>query len=322
MKRLFIIFTLFAAWLCPPQWTPQFIDTGNSAITLQAKGKKATKKNKQQKRANKKNNKKSYSYTKKERTSSRQNLSVVPTISSLVSSSNAQASNSLMRAKMPTSRVTQTVNYKALTVYFCPKLRIPLCVGYELTSTRVAMSDAPDAEKRRNYQFNADGRVPGCPNWNEYKSSGYTRGHMAPAMDMRWDKQAMTDCFYMTNICPQEEKLNNAHWRTLEEKVHAWAKRDGRLIVLTGPIVSAQPTCVGPKHDIAVPDAFYKVVYAPQQNRAIAFIYANRPCPGGIERYAVSIDEVERRTGIDFFTALSDNVERTIEAQCNINAWK
>ena len=246
----------------------------------------------------------------------------VPTISSLVSTSGSQPSDALLRAQMPTSRAVQTVNYKAITVYFCPNLRIPLCVGYELTDTRVAMSDAPGAEKRKNYKFNADGRVRGCPNWNDYKSSGYTRGHMAPAMDMRWDKQAMNDCFYMTNICPQDEKLNNAHWRTLEEKVHAWARRDGRLIVLTGPIVSARPAYVGPKNDIAVPDAFYKVIYAPRQNRAIAFIYKNQPCPGGLERYAVSIDEVERRTGIDFFPSLSDNVERTIEAQCNFNTWK
>ena len=133
----------------------------------------------------------------------------------------------------------------------------------------------------------------------------------------------MQDCFMMTNMCPQEAKLNNDNWRQLEESVHRWAKRDGQLIVLTGPIVTlTNYATIGPKHDIAVPSAFFKVVYAPKQGRAIAFIYDNSASNGGMARQAVTIDEVERRTGLDFFTTLDKATERNIEAQCNLAAWK
>jgi endonuclease G len=139
---------------------------------------------------------------------------------------------------------------------------------------------------------------------------------MAPAMDMRWDKTAMAQCFYMTNMCPQDTKLNNDHWRVLEEKVHRWAKRDKRILVFTGPIMGKSPKRIGKnKADIAVPDAFFKVLYAPDQGRAIAFIYPNQPCPGGIGKYAVTVAEVERRTGLTFSSAIP-------KRQCKVADWE
>ena len=232
-----------------------------------------------------------------------------------------QAKNPMLRVATPRNMANSTLNYKAITVYFNPVLRIPNCVAYELTNTMVAMCDAPGAEKRKNYQFNADRNVAASPGWSDYRGSGYSRGHMAPAMDMRWDRQVMSECFLMTNMCPQNEKLNNGAWRELEEKVHRWAKRDGRLMVLTGPIVEPAHASIGPKHDIAVPAAFYKVVYAPAQQRAIAFIYDNCQPTGGLKRHAVAIDEVERRTGLDFFSELGRETESRIEAQCDFDRW-
>ena len=180
----------------------------------------------------------------------------------------------------------------------------------------VDMADAPGHENRKNYNYARDPKVKECPeNW-EYRGSGYSRGHMAPAMDMRWDKTAMAQCFYMTNMCPQDTKLNNDHWRVLEEKVHKWAKRDKRILVFTGPIMGKSPKRIGKnKADIAVPEAFFKVVYAPGQGRAIAFIYPNQPCPGGISKYAVTVAEVERRTGLTFSSAIP-------KRQCKVDDWE
>ena len=87
----------------------------------------------------------------------------------------------------------------------------------------------------------------------------------------------------------------------LEERVHRWAKRDKRIMVYTGPIMGKKPKMIGKdKQNIAVPEAFFKVLYAPEQNRSIAFIYPNSPSPGSISKYAVTVAEVERRTGIKF----------------------
>lgn len=228
----------------------------------------------------------------------------------------ATTSGSALAVGIPRRVANQVLQYQSIRVNFNPSLRIPNCVAYELTATMVDMADAPGHENRKNYNYARDPKVKECPeNW-EYRGSGYSRGHMAPAMDMRWDKTAMAQCFYMTNMCPQDTKLNNDHWRVLEEKVHRWAKRDKRLIVFTGPIMGKSPKKIGKnKADIAVPDAFFKVVYAPGQGRAIAFIYPNAPSPGGIGKYAVTVAEVERRTGLTFSSAIP-------KRQCKVTDWE
>ncbi len=228
----------------------------------------------------------------------------------------------LLDVALPAHLDNATVRYKAITVYYNKRLRIPNCVAYELTNTQVAMADAPDAEKRNNYNFNRDNKVAGCPDWWEYKDTGYDRGHMAPAMDMRWNRTAMEQCFLMTNICPQNHDLNDGEWRHMEEAIHTWARSAGRLVIFTGPIVGQNDTKrTGKHHDIAVPQAFYKVVYAPKHDKAIAFIFDNKKAPNSWTNYATTIHEVERRTGINFLASLPDDVETAVETKQNIKNW-
>ena len=304
MKLTFKIWILVAAMALGGAIPPQVMD--NSITTqwcVQAKTKHKTKKSK------KKSNK-----SKKSSKSSKSSFSSKSTPSSK-SSKATQPGNSLLAVGIPRGVSNQVINYKAMRVNFNPELRIPNCVSYELTATMVDMSDAPGHESRKNYKYNKDTRVESCPNHWEYRGSGYSRGHMAPAMDMRWDKTTMAQCFFMTNMCPQDTKLNNDDWRVLEEKVHRWAKRDKRLMVYTGPIIGKNPTMIGKdKQSIAVPEAFFKVVYAPAQGRSIAFIYENRHCPGNISKYAVTVAEVERRTGLTFSSSIP-------KKQCNIDDW-
>ena len=290
---------------------------GDNEVTTQwsaqAKSKKKSKKNKKKPR-NSSHSSTSRNSVKRPTAST---LATVPTIGKTVTTTVAKsAPASLMAVNIPKGVSNQVLNYKAIRVNYNPSLRIPNCVAYELTATMVSMADAPDHETRKNYNYAKDSNVKSCPeNW-EYRGSGYSRGHMAPAMDMRWDKTTMTQCFYMTNMCPQDTKLNNDHWRVLEEKIHNWAKRDKRIMVYTGPIMGKNPKMIGKnKQNIAVPDAFFKVLYAPDQGRSIAFIYENKPCPGNISKYAVTVAEVERRTGLTFSSAIPKN-------QCNLTAWE
>ncbi|MBQ3324690.1 MAG: DNA/RNA non-specific endonuclease [Muribaculaceae bacterium] len=211
--------------------------------------------------------------------------------------------------------------YAAMTVNFNYSYKVPNCVSYVLTSDMIDITNGPNAEHRRNYKFYADPSVRGCPEWYEYRGSGYDRGHMAPANDMRWSRQSMSDCFLMTNICPQDHDLNGGSWNKLELKIHDWAKRHGKIIVATGPIFNGNSRRIGQNNDIVVPAGFFKVVLDPGQNRAIGFIYENHEGGGGVARHACSVDEVERITGHDFFSALPDNVENTIESTYNFNQW-
>ncbi len=211
--------------------------------------------------------------------------------------------------------------YAAMTVNFNYSYKVPNCVSYVLTSDMIDITNGPNAEHRRNYKFYADPSVRGCPEWYEYRGSGYDRGHMAPANDMRWSRQSMSDCFLMTNICPQDHDLNGGSWNKLELKIHDWAKRHGKIIVATGPIFNGNSRRIGQNNDIVVPAGFFKVVLDPGRNRAIGFIYENHEGGGGVARHACSVDEVERITGHDFFSALPDNVENAIESNYNFNQW-
>ena len=318
MKQLAKIWILVAAMVMGGALPPQVM--GDSVVAMQwsaqAKAKKKSKKNKPKK--NKKNTVSSKKSGKKSRQAAvkASPLVSIPTIGKTTTVVPQQDMNALLGVKIPKGVSNQVLNYKAIRVNFNPSLRIPNCVAYELTATMVDMSDAPGHEKRKDFKYNRDPKVEACPDHWEYRGSGYTRGHMAPAMDMRWDRTAMAQCFYMTNMCPQESKLNNDHWRSLEEKVHRWAKRDKRLLVFTGPIMGKNPKMIGKdKQNIAVPDAFFKVLYAPEQGRAIAFIYPNAPCPGGISKYAVTVAEVEQRTGLTFSSVIP-------KRQCKITDWQ
>lgn len=305
MKQSLKIWILVAAMVLGGAIPPQVI--GDSAISTQwcaqAKSKKKAKKKKNKNKANKAKANKSSFYS-------------AASQSNLTSKTPQQGINTLLTVGIPKGVSNEVINYKAIRVNFNPSLRIPNCVAYELTATMVDMADAPDHEKRKSHNYAKDPNVKSCPEQWEYRGSGYSRGHMAPAMDMRGDKTTMAQCFYMTNMCPQDTKLNNDHWRVLEEKIHRWAKRDKRLMVYTGPIMGKNPMMIGKNQaNIAVPEAFFKVLYAPGQGRSIAFIYENRPCPGNISKYAVTVAEVERRTGLTFSSSIP-------KKQCNIADWQ
>ena len=160
----------------------------------------------------------------------------------------------------------------------------------------------------------------------DYYTSGYDRGHMCPAADNRHSQRAMVQCFYMTNMCPQRHALNEGGWNDLEVQCRSWARNYGKLFICAGPIYDTKnPQRIGKraKFRIAVPDRFYKVVLmvGTKTTKAIGFIYPNGAANRDMRHYAVSVDEVERITGLDFFYQLDDAVEKRVEAECNPAAW-
>lgn len=209
------------------------------------------------------------------------------------------------------------VYYKGMTVSFNRRLHIPNWVAWELTSLETG-GDANRSEK-----FFCDESVPGCPDSWDYSYSGYDRGHMAPAGDMKWDEEAMRQTFYLTNICPQAPELNRGTWKSLEEKCRVRAKNDSAIIIICGPILTDSITEYIGDSRVAVPKRFFKVVLSPYRDEpvAIGFIMPNAKVVGGMQPAAVSIDEVESATGHDFFSILNDDEENRLESMCNFNRW-
>ena len=159
---------------------------------------------------------------------------------------------------------------------------------------------------------------------DDYKRSGMDRGHMCPAGDNRWHWKAMQESFYMTNICPQNHNLNRGDWKELEDACRLWTKKEGKLYIVCGPVLYRQKhRTIGRKHKVTVPEAFFKVILSTRNGhpKAIGFIFKNLSGNHPLKNYVNSVDEVERITGIDFFPALPDDVEKKVEAMQDLNLW-
>ena len=209
-----------------------------------------------------------------------------------------------------------TVSHEGYTVSFDPVRRTPAWVAWELTS------EETQGTFSRTDSFTPDPLVPGSPESREYSRSGYDRGHMAPAADMKWSLRAMEESFYTTNVCPQDNGLNAGTWCELEKQCRVWARHYGRLWIAAGPVHSGE--AVTTASGIAVPDAFYKVVLKEYRGRwyAIAFVMPNRSVGGDILDWCTSVDSVERMTGLDFFSALPDGIEDAVEGTCRPEDWR
>ncbi|GFI58026.1 nuclease [Muribaculaceae bacterium] len=177
-------------------------------------------------------------------------------------------------------------------------------------------------EAKRHNRFWQDRDVDGCPTTNDYRNSGYDRGHMCPAAEQKWSAEAMDDCFVMANMCPQDHSLNSGAWNTLENKERNWAVRDSAIVIVAGPIYNADDIkTIG--NGVLVPSAFFKVLLAPyvEKPRAIAFVFPNMSSPGSMQNYVMTVDDVEKLTGYDFFSSLPDDIENEVESKASFREW-
>ena len=214
-------------------------------------------------------------------------------------------------------RQEQIIRHSGYTVSYNKDLKIPNWVSYELTR-----EETKGKEKRGN-RFIADPLVTGPIATNaDYTRSGYDKGHMAPAADMKWSPEAMKESFYFSNMCPQHPQLNRRGWKNLEEKIRNWAIADSAIIIICGPIIEKHPKTIG-KNKVVVPQKFFKVVLSPfvKPMRAIGFLFNNEQAVEPLSSYTVTIDSIESLTNMDFFAPLPDEIENKIEADINYSLW-
>ena len=216
-----------------------------------------------------------------------------------------------------TDRPEQIINHEGYTVSYNQQWCLPNWVAYELT-----------ADETRGTVPRGDGFVPdpmvvgNTATTNDYKHSGYDRGHMAPAADMKWSKTAMDESFYLSNICPQNKNLNKGDWNDLEEQARKWATKYGSIYIACGPIVESKYKTIG-QNNVAVPKGFFKVFMRKTQKgwTTIGFYFDNIAGNRKLDSYIRSIDEIESITSIDFFPSLPDDIEIEIESHNNISDW-
>lgn len=215
-------------------------------------------------------------------------------------------------------RSDRVITHKGFTLSYNYDWKIPNWVAYELTDIEVK------GEVPRYDKFKPDPMVPQnvSAHTNDYKHSGYDRGHMAPAADMKWDEHVMRESFYLSNICPQNPNLNGGVWKDLEEQVRELASQKGKIFVICGPIVNDTSKTIG-ENKVVVPQAFFKVLLQEENNElhTIGFVYENISGRKPMSTYAMTVDEVEEMTNIDFFPSLPNKIEKKVEADVDFSKW-
>jgi endonuclease G len=217
---------------------------------------------------------------------------------------------------LPTSTTHEIVKHTYYTLSYSKKDEQAEWVAYLLTRSMLT------GQSERGNNFRPDPSVPnGSAQLSDYSKSGYDRGHLCPAGDMTFNAQAMSETFYLSNMSPQVPAFNRGIWKSLESLVREWAEEDDSIFVVTGGILSNPKGSIG-EDRVTVPSRFYKVIYDfTGEKKMIAFILPNKKGIKLLSEYVVTVDDVGRLTGIDFFPCLPDSLKNRLEGTSDISKW-
>ena len=195
-------------------------------------------------------------------------------------------------------------------------------------TAHIVLPDIMKGSLARIDTFKPDPDVKGRTDlFDEYWNSGFDRGHMVPSADMRWSQKALEATYLYSNIAPQKAEMNREAWADLED----WGRRyvhyaQEKVYIVTGPVIQeGLPTLNTPTtiEKVSIPAYCFKAFadLDGADKKAIAFVMNNGPADKNLLSYAVSVDSVERLTGLDLFPALDDATEAAIEQMSDVTPW-
>ena len=204
---------------------------------------------------------------------------------------------------------------------------VPEWVAYHLTKENLQGK----ANRKDNFRPDPDLPEGKRSELEDYKKSGFDRGHMAPAADFKRSDEAMSETFFLSNMAPQQPKLNRGIWSKLEDQVRSLAETHGSIWIFTGPLYLdsldhriAPKEHIGP-HNVAVPTHFFKAILCEHpdgQHEMYAFVMKNQleKLPGTSKDYVATVRRVEELSGLNFFHRLPDDEEKLLETT-PVTAW-
>lgn len=190
----------------------------------------------------------------------------------------------------------QILKRSAYILSYNKDTKCPNWVTWHLTAEHV------DGDVPRDNSYYEDEEVPTPRATNEdYHGSRWSRGHMCPAGDNKWDERAMRESNLLSNICPQDRSLNSGVWNKIEQDCRRWAKKYGDVYIVCGPIfLNREHETIG-ENKVVVPEAFFKVILCLQgKPKAIGFVIRNNEGKKKRDQFINTVDDVERITGYDF----------------------
>ncbi|MGZ9735137.1 DNA/RNA non-specific endonuclease [Flavobacterium sp. GNP002] len=218
---------------------------------------------------------------------------------------------------LPSSSTNQVVKHQYYTLSYNEVHEQAEWVAYELKK---------DYIKNNNFKrpfFIEDDKVKtGSADWRNYKNTKYDKGHLCPAGDMEFALDAYNDTFFTSNISPQVRNFNNGVWNRLEQKVRYWAVKYDGIYVITGGVLESSLMTIG-KEKVSVPKFFYKILLdnSGEELKMIGFLVPNTESNKPLYSFVVSVDYIEKLTGINFFPKLNDNIENQLEKSNDYKNW-
>ncbi len=216
------------------------------------------------------------------------------------------------------SATREAVSHLAFSLNYDHDHKNARWVAYELKPELLV-----NCAQRASHRFVVDIKLSErSANPDDYKQTGYDRGHLVPAGDMKWSEEVMRQSFITSNITPQSPVMNRGRWSMLETLVRAWAMESEQTLIVTGPVLNDYLEKL-PGSSISIPDYHYKVILSKKNNRwkAIGFLMDQAPQGNKLEAFVFPVREIEKITGINFFPHLSKNESRELEEQVELSAW-
>ncbi len=194
---------------------------------------------------------------------------------------------------VPAGTALRELCFDAFAVLHSGSTKTPVFVAQRLN--RQMLLRAADVSRRD--RFYADARLPSAEraNLGDYKGSGYSRGHMAPAADMH-TAEAMAQSFSLANMVPQDQQHNAGAWNRIEQDTRKYVMRAaGDVYVFTGPVYGSRLSTIG-DGKVAVPGHLYKVVHDAVSGRT--WVHWQENGPDVRAGPPISYAEFVRRTGL------------------------
>lgn len=187
----------------------------------------------------------------------------------------------------------------------------------------VLNSNQLNSSSERKNNFRPDNKVKtSSAQLYDYKGSGYDRGHLAPATDMKYNTISMSESFFMSNMSPQSPSFNRGIWKKIEKQFRDWSYKYGELVIITGPVLKGENYGSIGYNKVTIPKWYYKVAIDPSNyERNLAILIENKGSSASIKSFVVTIDYLEEFSGLDFFHNLSDEIEESFESSIHTNLW-
>jgi endonuclease G len=229
-------------------------------------------------------------------------------------------------------RGDEIIHHSALTLAYAEKFEQARWVAHIITQ------DVTKGTVLRTNDFRADEKVSTCSaveadyflkkmktdsTW-AYDGFGYDRGHLAPSADFRWSKTALSESYYYSNMSPQLAEFNRGAWGNLEDAVRGYLYRNPAtsLYIVTGPLLADNlPVIERGINKVSIPAMYWKAVLDFDNKKAIGFMMPNQNITQPLAAFAVSVNEIEKATGLDLFNKLPIDLQETLEKQKNITDW-